>query len=367
MLAPSGRFALTRVRRMLESQHWHAPVLFALLAVLHTWPLATGLSYRSRIHDDAWLNAWAVSWVARQVANDPGHLFDANMFHPHRGALAYTEPLIAPGLLAAPIHWLGGSAVLAHNVLVLLGYTLTALAVYALVRTWTGDHRAGLLSGALFAFNTVLLTRVAHVQALHAYWLPLAFIAFHRLLMHRRTRHAAWLGLCVFGAALTSGYLVIFVFFALAAAAAASAREFWLRDGLRLTLRLGAAATVTLVALLVVLRPPCAGPLPTTTRRGSDRSGDGVQQLPLVCGEASLRDLERGLLSCRAGHALPRRRGARAGRRRPHVPAFRGAARGSPDASGGCRHRWFDVSRFPYSRICLGVRLGAAAAGAAGD
>ena len=249
------RFALTRVRGVLEARYWHAPVLFALLAVLHTWPLATSLSYRSRIHDDTWLNAWAVSWVARQVANDPWHLFDANMFHPHGGALAYTEPLIVPGLIAAPILWFGGSALLAHNVLVLLGFTLTALAVYALVRTWTGDHRAGLLSGALFAFSSVFLTRVAHLQALHAYWLPLALIAFHRLMMHRRTRDAAWLGLCVLGAALTSGYLVVFVFFALAAAAAVRAREFWLRDGVRLVLRLGAVAAVTLVVLLVVLHP----------------------------------------------------------------------------------------------------------------
>ena len=239
----------------MESSGWHAPLLFLSLAVVHTWPLATGLSYRSRIHDDVWLNAWAVSWIARQVSTEPWRLFDANMFHPHQGALAYTEPLIVPGLLAAPVRWFGGSALLAHNVLVLLGFTLTALATYALVRTWTGDHRAGLLSGALFAFSTVFLTRVAHLQALHAYWLPLAFIAFHNLMTQRRTRDAAWLGLCVFGAALTSGYLVVFVFFALAAAAAVRAREFAQRDGVRLALRLGVAAAVTLVALLVVLRP----------------------------------------------------------------------------------------------------------------
>ena len=177
------------------------------------------------------------------------------MFHPHQGALAYTEPLIVPGLLAAPVRWFGGSALLAHNLLVLFGFTLTALAVYALVRIWTRDHVAGLLSGVLFAFSTVFQTRVAHLQALHAYWLPLAFIAFHHLMTQRRTRDAVWLGSCVFGAALTSGYLVVFVCFALAAAAAVRVREFGRRDGARLALRLGAAATVTLAALLVVLRP----------------------------------------------------------------------------------------------------------------
>ena len=65
----------------------------------------------------------------------------------------------------------------------------------------------------------------------------------------------AWLGLCVIGAALTSGYLVVFVFFALGAAALVRAPDFRGRDGARLLLRLGAVAAVTVVVLLVVLRP----------------------------------------------------------------------------------------------------------------
>lgn len=177
------------------------------------------------------------------------------MFFPHHGALAYTEPLIVPGLMATPVLWLGGSALLAHTVLVLLGYVLTALGMYVLVTKWTGDYRAGLLSGALFAFSTALMTRTAHVQGIHVYWLPLAFLAFQRLMEHRRLQDTAWLGLCVIGAALTSGYLVVFVFFALGAAALVRANEFWGRDGARLLLRLGLAAVVTVAILLVVLRP----------------------------------------------------------------------------------------------------------------
>ncbi len=245
--------ASDHMRQVPDGRFWWAAAFFLLLASFHTWPLATGTV--SRIHDDVWLNAWAVSWIARQLFRDPLNLFDANIFYPHHDTLAYTEPLIIPGLLAAPIHWLGGSALLAHNTLVLLGYTFTALAMYVLVRSWTGDHRAGLLSGALFAFSTALMTRTAHLQAVHIYWLPLAFLAFQHLLTHRRTRDAAWLGLCVLGAALTSGYLIVFVFFALAAAALVRIGEFGGRDGARLLLRLAAAAVVTVAILLVVLRP----------------------------------------------------------------------------------------------------------------
>ena len=244
---------LNQMRWGPAAQFWCAGGCFLLLAVFHTWPLATGTV--SPTHDDVWLNAWAVAWIAHQIPRNPLQLFDANMFFPHDGALAYTEPLLVPGLMAAPVLWLGGSPLLAHMVLVLLGYALTALGMYVLVRNWTGDFRAGLLSGALFAFCTALLTRSAHIQGIHIYWLPLAFLAFQRLIEHRRPRDAAWLGLCVIGAALTSGYLVVFVFFALCAAALARADAFWGREGARVLLHLGVAAVGTAAILLVVLWP----------------------------------------------------------------------------------------------------------------
>ena len=273
---PMSRPLLNHLHWGPGTQFWCAGGCFLLLAAFHTWPLATGTV--SPTHDDVWLNAWTVSWIAHQILRNPLQLFDANMFFPHQGTLAYTEPLIIPGLMAAPILWLGGSPLLAHTVLVLLGYALTALGMYVLVRNWTGDFRAGLLSGALFAFSTALLTRSAHVQGIHIYWLPLAFLAFQRLTEHRRPQDAAWLGLCVIGAALTSGYLVVFVFFALCAAALVRANAFWGREGARLLLQLGVAAMGTVAILLVVLwpylqagyeRPPVAEAADLATALGS--------------------------------------------------------------------------------------------------
>lgn len=51
--------------------------LFAALAVVHTWPLATDPGRLSRNDNaDAMLNEWTVAWVAHQLARDPIHLFD---------------------------------------------------------------------------------------------------------------------------------------------------------------------------------------------------------------------------------------------------------------------------------------------------
>ncbi len=102
--------------------------VFTLLTVIHTWPLATDLTHLSRMDAaDAQLNAWAISWVAHALPRDPLHLFDANIFHPERHTLAYSEPLLVPALIGAPLHWLGASPVMAHNMLTMVGLVAMAL------------------------------------------------------------------------------------------------------------------------------------------------------------------------------------------------------------------------------------------------
>jgi hypothetical protein len=63
--------------------------LFVLLALVHTWPLATAPGRLSR-HDtaDTVHHEWIVAWDAPQLAQDPWHLFDANIFYPQRDTLA---------------------------------------------------------------------------------------------------------------------------------------------------------------------------------------------------------------------------------------------------------------------------------------
>ena len=110
-----------------------ASLVFVALAIAHTYPLITGLDHLSRHNDDEWLNAWAVSWISQQLVSNPSELFSANMYFPTEQSLAYTEPLIVPGILGAPVHWLGTSPLLTYNVLLLLGMALTALGMLSLI------------------------------------------------------------------------------------------------------------------------------------------------------------------------------------------------------------------------------------------
>jgi hypothetical protein len=201
---------------------------FAALAVVHTWPLASAPATLSRNDNgDTQLNEWIVSWIAHRLPREPLALFDANIFHPEPRTLAFSEPLLVPALVGAPIRWLGGSPVLTYNLLLLFGFALAGWAGYCAAVMLTGDRPAGLLAGSLIAFNAQTLTRLPHLQAHWAFGMPLALVLLDRLIASPRRRTALLLGACVALLALTSGYWGALAAVALATAALARAGECW--------------------------------------------------------------------------------------------------------------------------------------------
>ena len=195
-------------------------LLFVVLAAVHTWPLAAAPGRWSRNDNgDTLLNEWAIAWVSHALVTDPAHLFDANIFYPEKRTLAYSEDLIPQSLMAAPILWSGGSPVLAHNLVLLLGFILTGWATAHVLRVWTGSWAAGAVAGSLAAFNASSLSRITHVQAQHLEFLPLALLAFDGLLrlpsVRTSVRLAVWFAL----QGLASGYFMLFSMVSLAVAA----------------------------------------------------------------------------------------------------------------------------------------------------
>jgi hypothetical protein len=219
-------------------------------AIVHTWPLALAPGTYSRNENgDAQLNEWILAWVEHTLPRHPFHLFQANIFYPAKDVLAFSEPLIVPALLGAPFAWLGGSPVLVFNLMMIAGFALSALAGYQLVLRWTADRMAATLAGTTFAFNTHTLTRLAHVQALHIYGLPLALLAADRIITRGRLRDGIWLAVWMIVMAYTSGYLLVFASTMVAIAVVVRTRE-WLPEW-RTVLRTFAVSTG--IAALVIL------------------------------------------------------------------------------------------------------------------
>lgn len=230
--------------------------LFALLAIIHTWPLASAPGTYSRNDTaDTVLHEWIMSWVAHQILTDPLHLFDANIFYPARHTLAYSDHLFVQSMLGAPVLWAGASPVLAYNLVLIAGLALTGWTTSLVVQRWTGSWLAGILSGSLLAFNSFTLTRLPQLQDLHLEFFPLALFALDRLLTAPNANHALRLAGWFVLQSLTGTYLMVFTSLSLVAATAARPRE-WLGPAFRALAPWAAlAAVVSIVALMPFLIP----------------------------------------------------------------------------------------------------------------
>ncbi|MBI2835790.1 MAG: hypothetical protein HYX76_15325, partial [Acidobacteria bacterium] len=235
-----------------------ALVLFGVLAAIHTWPLALHPATLSRNDNaDTMLNEWTIAWVAHALPRDPAHLFDANIFHPERRTLAFSEHLLLPALMVAPVSWLGGSPVLAFNLALLAGLVLTGWLTALVVSRWTDNWGAGVLAGSLFAFNAHTLTRLPHLQAMHLEFLPMAVAALDRVLALGRPRDALATAAWFLMQALCSVYSTVFTAVAFSAALVARLGD-WIgrrsRAGRAMGLALGLAAIFSVPILLPYYR-----------------------------------------------------------------------------------------------------------------
>ncbi len=203
-----------------------ALALFILLAIAETWPLASAPGRYSRNdNSDTVLNEWTISWVAHQAFHDRWHLFDGNIFYPEPRTLAYSESMPVQSLMAAPVLWLGGSPVLAYNLVLLAGFALSGWAMSLVLVRWTGSWVAALTGGVIFAFNAHSFTRLPHLQAQHVEFLPFALLALDALLERPNPRHALSLAGWFVLQALTSVYLLVFTATALVISAVVRPRD----------------------------------------------------------------------------------------------------------------------------------------------
>jgi hypothetical protein len=230
--------------------------LFAVLAVVHTWPLITNPAVLSRNDNaDTMLIEWSLAWVAHQLPRDPLHLFDANIFYPARYSLAFSEHLFVPALMGAPLQWLGASPVLVYNILLMAGFALTGWTTSLVIRAWTGDSWAGILGGCVVSFNAHTLTRLPHLQAMHTEFLPLALLSLDGVLRDPRLKEGLRLSGLFVLQALTSNYHMVFSAIALVASALARPLD-WLRWQKRQALPvLLLAAVISAAAVFPFLLP----------------------------------------------------------------------------------------------------------------
>jgi hypothetical protein len=153
---------------------------FVAMALLNTFPLILHPSSTIGEHGDAYFSVWRLAWIAHQLRADPLHLFDANIYYPHRDTLAYSDAMILPGVILTPFQWGGINPILLYNITLIAAFAASGICAYLLVRELTGSMAAGVLGGVLFAFSAHRAEHFNHLELQFAFWMPLAVLAWHR-------------------------------------------------------------------------------------------------------------------------------------------------------------------------------------------
>jgi hypothetical protein len=186
--------------------------LFVFLTALMTYPQVYHLSRGLSIdYGDPLFSTWRLAWIAHQLRTDPAHLFDGNIFYPETSTLAYSDAMIVPSLMAAPLIWLGIPQLMTYNLVFLSAFVLSGAAMFLLVRSLTDHTGAALIAGFVFAYLPFRFMHYAHLELQMAFWMPLCLWALHRTVREGRVRDGLLAGLFLGLQALSSWYYGIFL------------------------------------------------------------------------------------------------------------------------------------------------------------
>ena len=196
-----------------------AALFVTALTAFVTWPQIGRLSSHLVEHQDSYFSIWRTSWIAHALITSPLDLFNANIFYPARGTLAYSDAVLLEGLLAAPLHWSHVSPVLIYNLALLAGFVGSGIGMFVLARYVTGATGPALVSAAAFTLAPYRIEHIMHLELQWAMWVPLTWWALHRAVADSSWRYGVLAGVffglqalsCVYYSVFLALTLVVFV------------------------------------------------------------------------------------------------------------------------------------------------------------
>src|SRR5688572_23826053 len=177
-----------------------------------TWPQALVLKTHAYDHQDAFFNLWRLRWIAHALSTSPAELFNANIFEPDPGVLAYSDAMLVEGVLAAPLLWAGLPPVLVHNLVLLGAIVASGVGIFVLARHLTGSAGAAIVAGVIFAFAPYRFEHYMHMELQWAVWTPWAFWALQRIVETGSVRFGLLVGLFLALQMASSVYYGVFLF-----------------------------------------------------------------------------------------------------------------------------------------------------------
>jgi hypothetical protein len=135
---------------------------------------------------DPLFSAWRIARLAHQLAHDPRHLFDGNIFYPLPYTLTLSDATFLQAMLGAPFALAGADPLIVANALTMIAFPLCGLAFFYAGWRLTGDPYAGLIAGLLGAWYPFHAEHYSHLELHWVMFAPLAVTTGMRLLADPR-------------------------------------------------------------------------------------------------------------------------------------------------------------------------------------
>ena len=165
---------------------------------LATWP-QVAQPYAVSDPGDPLFSVWRLMWVTHEFARNPFNIFNGNQFYPEPRTLTFSDPVLTPALLFAPLEAIGLHRLVAYNIVFLSGGVFSGVAIYYLARALTGRRDAAWVGAAIFAMYPYRVEHLAHLELQMTMWMPIALWYLHRTLASGRLRDGLGTGVA-FGA-----------------------------------------------------------------------------------------------------------------------------------------------------------------------
>lgn len=194
--------------------HLAALLLYLLLTVIVTWPLAahmtTGVA-GSEQAVDSYQHIWHQWWVAYALTHGQNPFFTNLLYYPEGIDLFWQTLGFTQGLVAVPITLTLGS-VAGVNFTVFSSFVVGGYAVFLLTRRLTGSVAGALVAGTIYAFSPYHLQKMSEgsIELTAIHWLPMYVWALDTLLERPNWRKVLLAGFLLLWVSLGAWYYGLF-------------------------------------------------------------------------------------------------------------------------------------------------------------
>lgn len=226
-------------------------LFFLILTILMTYPTLFHMQ-KCYFGPDSLYTTWVFGWDLHKAQEGFKNLWDANIFYPSKGTLAYSEHLLGYLVLLIPLSLFTHNIFLIANIVLFCTFILSGVAMFYLVKYLTGDAMAAIISALIYAFYPYRFAQLGHMHVLSTFCFPFLFLYWHKSVRDPSLKNLVPFGLFFMCQATIGGYLGVYaLFFTILSTAVYFTRE---RDVKRL-LRITVAMVLLCLLLLIFFLP----------------------------------------------------------------------------------------------------------------